>query len=232
MQYNIYCDESCHLEHDGNDIIVLGGIGCPKEKAKQINRDILSIKENFGIPLKSEIKWTKVSPSNKDFYIALIDYFFSNDDLTFRGYVGRGKTELKHETYGQDYDTWYYKMYYRMLEFILDYHRNDDINIYLDIKDTIGKTKVVTLKKYFNAHYSQNIVKRIQLERSEHVALIQLTDVFIGALSYKNRYLKSSFAKLTLIDRIEELSKQNLLSSVPLKNRKANWFIWVPDSWR
>lgn len=30
MEYNIYCDESCHLQHDHNDIMVLGGILCKK----------------------------------------------------------------------------------------------------------------------------------------------------------------------------------------------------------
>jgi hypothetical protein len=24
MEYNIYCDESCHLEHDGSSVMVLG----------------------------------------------------------------------------------------------------------------------------------------------------------------------------------------------------------------
>ena len=26
MEYNIYCDESCHLEHDGEKYMILGGI--------------------------------------------------------------------------------------------------------------------------------------------------------------------------------------------------------------
>lgn len=28
---NIYCDESCHLENDESDIMVLGAITCPDE---------------------------------------------------------------------------------------------------------------------------------------------------------------------------------------------------------
>lgn len=28
MEYNIYCDESCHLRRDKNNIMVLGGVYC------------------------------------------------------------------------------------------------------------------------------------------------------------------------------------------------------------
>jgi len=27
--YNIYCDESCHLEHDGIPTMVIGAVWCP-----------------------------------------------------------------------------------------------------------------------------------------------------------------------------------------------------------
>ena len=34
--YNIYCDESCHLEHDRQKAMVLGGIWCPYDKRKKL----------------------------------------------------------------------------------------------------------------------------------------------------------------------------------------------------
>ena len=45
--YNVYCDESCHIQHDGNDIMVIGGVFCPKSKAKKINKEIRRIKEKY-----------------------------------------------------------------------------------------------------------------------------------------------------------------------------------------
>ena len=30
--YNIYCDESCHLEHDHLGVMALGAVWCPAEK--------------------------------------------------------------------------------------------------------------------------------------------------------------------------------------------------------
>ena len=39
---NIYCDESCHLEHDDSDIMVLGGISCDKKNIKYISNSPLN----------------------------------------------------------------------------------------------------------------------------------------------------------------------------------------------
>ena len=36
MQYNIYCDESCHLQNDKSNVMVLGAIWCAKEKKQEI----------------------------------------------------------------------------------------------------------------------------------------------------------------------------------------------------
>lgn len=232
MEYNIYCDESCHIEHDGNDIFVVGGVMCPYDNASVINSDILDMKRKFGFKAESEIKWSKISPANVDFYLALIDYFFKSQSLCFRGYVGRGKSELNHKAYNQSYDDWYYKMYYRMLEFWLDSNRRDTYFIYLDIKDTLGGKKVSKLRNYFNSHYKRDIANRVQLVRSDEIAVIQLADVLIGALSYKHRGLQSSSAKQAVISRIEESVGHSMLLSCSYSKRKANWFIWVPDTWR
>ena len=38
MLYNVYCDETCHLEHDGINDMVIGAIWCPQNKLKSILR--------------------------------------------------------------------------------------------------------------------------------------------------------------------------------------------------
>ena len=40
MKYNVYCDESCHLEHDGHNQMFLSCISCPTDKVPSINEDI------------------------------------------------------------------------------------------------------------------------------------------------------------------------------------------------
>ena len=47
IEYNFYCDESCHLEHDNSNVMVLGGVWCPKEKRREINERIKNISFDF-----------------------------------------------------------------------------------------------------------------------------------------------------------------------------------------
>ena len=77
---NIYCDESCHLQNDASDIMLLGAIACKKRDVKKFSRDIRKIKKSYGLSESFEIKWTKVSPAKVDFYLALVDYFFNHDN--------------------------------------------------------------------------------------------------------------------------------------------------------
>ena len=42
-EFNIYCDESCHLEQDHINIMGLGAIWCRKDDLYQINMDIKNI---------------------------------------------------------------------------------------------------------------------------------------------------------------------------------------------
>ena len=81
MEYNVYCDESCHLENDGIEIMGIGGVWCPKEKVKEISDRIREIKKRYNISPTSEIKWTKVTPSKVDFYLDLINFFFDFSSL-------------------------------------------------------------------------------------------------------------------------------------------------------
>ena len=33
---NIYCDESCHLQNDGESVMAIGAVYCPAAKKKKI----------------------------------------------------------------------------------------------------------------------------------------------------------------------------------------------------
>ncbi len=43
-EINIYCDESCYLQHDDSQFMSIGGIWCSKDKITKINADIKKIK--------------------------------------------------------------------------------------------------------------------------------------------------------------------------------------------
>jgi len=65
--YNVYCDESCHLENDGQKVMVLGAVWCPLEKSHEIMLRLREIKKKHGLNPKFEIKWTKVSLGKIDY---------------------------------------------------------------------------------------------------------------------------------------------------------------------
>lgn len=228
MDYNIYCDESCHLEHDGERYMVLGGIICEKNNRRIIKNDIIEIKRNNNIKDMAEIKWNKVSPSKLKYYKDLVDYFFENDMLRFRAMI-IDKTQLNHEKFNQTHDDWYYKMYYELLKNLAE--PKDNNYIYLDIKDTKSARKVEGVKNYLNmkmSEYEYEPIRHIQSINSQESSIMQLADLFIGAIGYKNREMfnkeKSSSAKTQLMNYIVEKSGYSLLKSTWLSEKKFNLF--------
>lgn len=231
MEYNIYCDESCHLQNDNSNVMVLGAVWCLKEKKREIFKRLRNIKEEHGLSSSFEIKWNKVSPAKTAFYRHLIDYFFDDDDLHFRALVVPDKSILNHEKFNQSHDDFYYKMYFDLLKVILA--PTNGYHIFIDIKDTRSQQKVEKLKEVLrNTHYDykHHIVRNIQQIKSNEIELLPLTDLLIGAISYLHRGLNESVAKLALIKHIQKRSGYTLLHSTLYKEEKTNIFIWKPGN--
>ena len=225
--FNVYCDESCHLENDQQEVMVLGAVWCPLKKVRDIAIRIREIKGLHNMRAGFEIKWTKVSPAKTDFYLDIVDYFFSERNLYFRGLIVPDKSRLQHEIYSQTHDEWYYKMYFDMLKVILSPEAR--YRIYLDIKDTRSAIKIAKLHNVLSNNlydFSRNIIERVQTVRSHEVEILQLTDLLIGAISYINRGLSTSIAKQALIKRIQERSHYSLTLTTLLRENKFNLFRW------
>jgi hypothetical protein len=228
--YNIYCDESCHLENDRQKAMVIGSIRVPRNFVKKISGDIKSIKEKHGISKYTEIKWVKVSPSKINFYLELINYFFENPLLSFRAIIIKDKQKLDHRFFNQTHDEWYYKMYYLMLRPIINEKNN---HIYIDIKDTNGAEKIVRLRDFLcnSVHdFRREKISKIQLIRSEESQLLQLVDLLIGAISYVNRDLYTSNAKLEIVNFIKSRTGFNLKEKTYYTEQKFNLFTWEPQN--
>lgn len=227
ITYNIYCDESCHLEHDQHKVMVLGAVWCPLDKVHEITMRLREIKLSHHLTPNFEVKWTKVSPKKAQFYLDLMDYFFDDDDLHFRALVVPDKSTLHHDLYHQDHDTWYFKMYFSLLKVVLN--PDDRYRIYLDIKDTRSAVKVAKLHDVLcNAtwDFDRRLLERVQTVRSHEVALLQLTDLLVGAISYANRNLSDNAGKAALVRRMQQRSGYALTRSTLLREDKVNVFIW------
>jgi len=225
--YNVYCDESCHLENDHQKVMVLGAVWCPISKRREIADRMREIKSKHGLTPYHEVKWSNVSPAKIDFYLDLVDFFFDDDDLHFRALVVPDKSVLNHAAFRQDHDQWYYKMYFTMLKTILNPH--DRYRVYIDIKDTQGGHKIRKLHDVLcNSLYdfSKNIVEQVTLVDSREVQQQQLADLLIGAVMYANRGEFNSTAKKALVDRIKRRSRYSLVQTTLPRETKFNVFIW------
>jgi hypothetical protein len=227
--YNIYCDESCHLENDKQKVMVLGALWLPVSKAHEVISRIREIKKRHGLAADFEIKWTKISPSKSQFYLDLIDYFFDDDHLRFRAVVIPDKSILDHEARNQTHDDWYYKMYFTLLSALIE--SENCFRIYLDIKDSRSASKITRLHDVLrNAKYDfqRSIITRVQTVRSHEVAPLQLADLLIGAVSYANRLQSGNRGKLEVVERIKERSRRSLVLTTLLRETKVNILIWEP----
>ncbi len=225
--FNVYCDESCHLENDGQPIMVLGAVWCSLDKVPEIAVRIREIKEQHHLPKDFEIKWVKVSKGKLDFYQDILDYFFDDDDLHFRALIVPDKSELRHQEFSQTHDDWYYKMYFDMLKVILSPEAS--YRIYMDIKDTRSASKVAKLHEVLSNEkydFQREIVERVQIVRSHEVEILQLADLLIGIISYANRRLSTNGAKISLVERMRQRSGYLLTRTTLLREGKVNLFRW------
>lgn len=228
---HIYCDESCHLEHDHQKAMVLGAIWCPASVRAVLGREIKALKQRYGLPAGFEVKWTKISPAQVDFYLALVDLFFDEPLLQFRAVVIPDKSILDHERFGQTHDEFYYKKWYLLLTRLVD--DSHCFRVFIDIKDTRGQSKVKKLHDVLcNAHYDfdRKRIASIEQVHSHDVPLLQLADLLIGALSYLHRGLTGSTAKQAIIERIRQKSGHSLIRSTLPRAEKFNVLVWCPNS--
>lgn len=240
---NMYCDESCHLQNDLSNVMILGTMWCDESKKKQIVDDIRNIKIKNNLNSRFEIKWTKVSLSKIEFYKELVDYFFENDDLFFRGLVACHKKELNNIKYNDgDHKKWYYKMYFWLLNPLI--YIDNEYRVFIDISDTHGGPRIKKLQSVLcnNIYdYKNDVIKGIYQINSKESEILQLADLLIGMLGYYNRGLfnkkkndsdRNLPGKVELINHVKEKYKINLDKSTDRLERKYNLFIWNPEGWR
>lgn len=205
--FNIYCDESCHIENDHKKFMFLGSVSSAYNQVKLHTENINDLKKKHNF--YAEIKWSKVSKSKLRFYLDLVDYFFATD-LQFRT-VGVEKSKINNDAFNQDYDDFYYKMYYYLLN-----HNLSSLykyNVYLDIKDTLSAYKVNKLKDILNTKFG--VFRNVQNIRSHESIIMQMADFLMGAISYlHNDEHQQNKAKVQIIKKIqqhcnEDLSKTN-----------------------
>jgi len=232
---NLYCDESCHLENDGFPVMGFGAVRCPAKNLAAVTQALATLKEKHRA--RGELKWEKVSPSRLAFYEELIDWFFAEPDLRFRGWLVEHKERLAHGFFNSgSHDSFYYKMFYYLLEPLVKRPQPDEpertYRVYLDVKDTRSRIKVGKLAEVLRNKkhdWDGKLISRVQSTHADEVQVMQLTDFLLGALTYRNRPSgHQSPAKLACVKRIEQRAGFALTGGTPPWEEKYNFYTFTP----
>lgn len=211
QQYNVYCDKSCHLEKNGVPVMAWGATYCLTKRTRHLVDNIRLLKIKHGLSPDFEIKWNKVSPAKLEFYLDLIKYYFNEDDLRFRGLLVQDKSKFHRSDHIQSNGDWYFKLYDSLLQFI--FNPQNQYCIYMDRKNRHEGRRI---KKIHNVlatgvnDLQHNCVNRVQMIQSQESELLQIADLLLGALTYANRNLVSSSAKVKIV----RLLRMNLGSGI------------------
>lgn len=218
--FNLYCDESTHLIHDGHPYMLLSYISIAYPQTRLAKEEIKAIKRKFNYT--EELKWTNVHSATYKVYAELLDWFFMND-LEFRAVVV-DKSQIDEKRADYSFNDFYFRMYFQLLHTKVDFQNR--YNVFLDIKDTCSGEKLEKMKKIMSYNSS---IGTLQFIPSRESVFIQLADVLMGAINYNLRIQKGDvkgnvIAKLKLIEKIKRHSNISLNTTTPLSRNKFNLF--------
>lgn len=218
--FNIYCDESTHLEHDGEPYMVYGYVSIAYQQIKLAKEQIKQIKANH--QYEGELKWTNISENTYPMYKEIVDYFFMTD-MNFRAVVV-DKNQIDNNRPDYSFNDFYFRMYFQLLHHKIDMEHT--YNIYFDIKDTCSQKKLHKLKEYLKWNAS---IRNFQFIRSHESHFLQIADVLMGAVNYhlrmENHKIEGkSIAKRKIVDIIKTHTQLSLSQTTNKEARKFNLF--------
>ena len=226
MKFEIYCDEAMPdlftSQNSGNRrYLMVGGLWVPASLRGKIKEQIHVLRQKHNT--WCEIKWSKVSSSRLDFYVDLIEMFFSyNLDLRFRC-IAVDHTQINMALHEYDSELGCYKFYYQLLHhWIFDFN---EYRVFCDIKTNRDPKRLEVLKRCLQYANLSSTIKDIQSLPSKQVVLIQLCDLLLGAVSGRmNNTLKEGSAKSKLVRHLEKRLDVDTLTPTPRNREKFNIF--------
>lgn len=222
-KYNIYCDESS-INNKKLLFMWIWAIEVEREYKNIVLKKLKELKKQYNYNL--EIKWRKVSPKTKDFYVSLVNFFFENKLNFYSIVINKEKLNIK-DYHNDDEELAFYKYYY----FLLKKRLTDSNNYYLYLDQRIKKDKD-RIKKVseFLDYESQTREEKFKIKHigeydSNTHLLIQLADFFIWATCYDSNTQNKSDTKKEIIKIISsKLHKDNLKFASLLHDEKFNIF--------
>jgi hypothetical protein len=218
MKYKIFCDESRHIEKDlKNRFMVVGGIFLPENDEEENRNKINLLRQKYNC--LGEVKWNNVSPSKLQFYLDLVDLFFTTPSLSFRCVVV-DKAMLRHEEFNQgSHEIFFYKTYYILLKKPICHFNKCDICLAYKDKFSDAHSKELARILRRKLIFQSLMISDPTIVPAKDSVFIQLADLLIGAVGYQHNNYSTSQAKIAVCNQIcKHIGKPNLVFSSPYKN--------------
>jgi hypothetical protein len=200
---HLYCDESRHLPHDREPFMLLGLVSCPADKVRAYHLELRALCREHGLTDDYEMKWTHVRPGKLPFYQAVLAWFLSKEDLTFRALLLPDKAQVFQRLPEDSQDMAYYRLYSQLLRAAIEPEAS--YRAFLDQKDTRGGEKVRELENLMRRHTDDSDGKTVlglQQIQSHEARLLQLADLLLGAVGAAHRAAPLSTAKQSLVTQL------------------------------
>jgi hypothetical protein len=201
----LYCDESRHLPHDKEPFLLLGMVSCPADKVRKYHLELRDLARSHGLTDAYEVKWTHVRPGKQDFYVALVDWFFARTDLLFRCLLLPDKQTVFQRLPDDNQDLAYYRLYAHLLR--STFEPENSYRTFIDKKDTHGGDKIREVREWLRRDQDDtdgSAVRDIQQIQSHEARLMQLTDLFLGAVGAVRRDAPLPAAKQAIVTSLVE----------------------------
>lgn len=205
MKFNIFCDESrpdllC-AQNPGARYMVIGSLWLQADDREAFKSEIHVLRNRHKVG--GEFKWQKVSPSRRDFYSDLVDWFMAQGErVRFRCIAVDHKEVNLMRFHGNDQELGFYKFYYQLLHhWIMDFN---EYTVFCDFKKNRVRQRLEVLRRCLDATNLSSHIQSVQAVRSEEAVLIQLVDVLTGiAASRLNGNLNKGGTKDGLVTHLE-----------------------------
>ena len=205
MRFEIYCDEANpdvltsgkpRAQH-----LMIGSLWLPADLREVLKQEINELRQRY--QTWGEIKWGKVSPGRRDFYLSLADLFFSRgENVRFRC-IAVDHAQLDMALQEGDGELGFYKFYYQLLHhWILDFN---EYSVFCDIKSNRDPKRLPVLARCLSCANLSSTIRGVQSLPSNEVVLIQFCDLLLGAASSRiNGTLGVGTVKTEFVERLEQ----------------------------
>ncbi len=232
MKFEVYCDEAnpdvLTSANPRARYLMIGSLWLPEELRNEIKARIGALRQWH--QAWGEIKWSKVSPNRKDFYLELIDLFVGyGDNLRFRC-IAVDRTQLNLAFHDNDGELGFYKFYYQLLHhWVLDFNT---YRVFCDIKSNRDPKRLHVLMQCLSRANLTSNINSVQSLPSHEVVLIQLCDLLLGAASSRiNETLRDGTAKSALVNRLESALGRSLAPTHKMEEKFNIFKIRLQGGW-